>query len=488
MLIQELIPNINIENYIYEFKARLLTGLDKNKEDNELKWLKEIVAFSNAQGGSIFVGVNDVTHELEPMTHQEVDKTIQLVYSAIEERIEPNVTPIIKEIEVEGFIPSRYILRIDISQSSYCPVYVHVNGVPACYVRQFGRSKIATPEQIAQLVIKSTRVSYDSFFADQKYNENDFIKFKELFQKANPEKEFNKKLLQSINFIDNNENLSHGSLLFKDRCDDEITLAKCSLFPSLDKGGNTVVAFEDYKGCLFDVVAKAIEFIKNHSTTGYKKTMTSRIDISSFPSRAVFEGVINAFAHRNYFVTGTEIEFDIFPDRLEITSPGSLLGGKSMDHEKNISLIQPKRRNELICSVFELIHWMEAKGTGFDKIIQEYQVADDKHKPFVSCDDDSFTLTLPDLTYENGVIGIDNQYPKINLLSNIVSEYDEKILSCCYYKERSLVEVAAFIGVSPSTYLRKNILENLAEKGYLYAKKKGKSIVYLTNRNAINKL
>ena len=84
MLITDLLPEVNVENYTSEFKARLLTGVDKHKEDNELKWLKEIVAFSNTQGGTVYVGVNDTSHELEPLSHQEIDRTVQLVYQKIE--------------------------------------------------------------------------------------------------------------------------------------------------------------------------------------------------------------------------------------------------------------------------------------------------------------------------------------------------------------------------------------------------------------------
>ena len=91
MKINELIPRLDKINYKLEFKARLLSGLDKQRNDNELKWLKEIVAFANTQGGTIFVGVNDKTQELEPMNHSEIDETARLVYQKAEERIEPDV-------------------------------------------------------------------------------------------------------------------------------------------------------------------------------------------------------------------------------------------------------------------------------------------------------------------------------------------------------------------------------------------------------------
>ena len=485
MYLQELIPNVNLEDYSTEFKARLLSGLDRDKEDNELKWLKEIVAFANTQGGTLYVGVNDKTHELEPLTHVEADRTVQLLYSKIEERVEPSIAPIVEEIVAGNDTPARYILKIEIRKSATTPVYVHVNGVPACYVRQFGRAKIATPEQIAELVIKGTRASYDTMWTKETFDPASFKRLFELYQDANPGKKLTKKVLESIGFLDDRGYLARGALLFRDDCQDEITLAKATLFPSFDKGGNVVKASESYQGCLIDVIGKVIAFIENHSVTGYQKLSDTRVDLSSFPSRALFEGVINAFAHRNYFVFGTEIEFDLFPDRLEITSPGSLLGGKNLHHELDIGALRPKRRNELICRVFELVHFMEAKGTGLDKISEDYALADARHKPFVSCDDDSFTLTLPDLSYHDGVIGVENPYPSIHLLMPIASQNDEKILSCCYAKERSLAEIASYLGVSPSTHLRKEVLEVLVSKGYLYQRQRGKAFVYWTNREKI---
>ena len=58
----------------------------------------------------------------------------------------------------------------------------------------------------------------------------------------------------------------------------------------------------------------------------------------------------NAVAHRNYFISGSQIEINMFKDRLEITSPGALLGVREIEKETRISSIIPRRRNEVICS------------------------------------------------------------------------------------------------------------------------------------------
>ena len=487
MKINEILPNINNENYSVEFKARLLTGLDKQGNDNELKWLKKIVAFANTQGGTLFVGVNDKTHEIEPLNHSDIDETAKLLYQKVEERIEPDISLRIKEISLGKAYKDQYLLRIDVEKSERTPVYVHANGIPVCYIRQFGRVKTATPEQIAQLVVKSTRIAYDSVLTDEIYKEKDYQKLIAKYEETNPGKKLDDKTLISFGFMNNEKRLFKGALLFKDNCEDLITLAKCSVYPGFDKGGNVVSASQSYQGCLISVIYEVVDFVKNHSTIGYKKTNDSRIDLSSYPERALFEGVVNAFAHRNYFIFGTEIQFDVFKDRLEITSPGSLLGGKNLEQEKQISQIMPKRRNELICKILESLHMMEAKGTGFDKIVEDYRQAKESQKPFVSCNDDYFTLTLPDLTFQKGVLGEGNPYPEIHLLREIASSYDERILSCCYLKERTITEIASFLQISSSSHLRNDILEKLVEEGYLFKTQKGKAFFYLTNRAKLEK-
>ena len=118
--------------------------------------------------------------------------------------------------------------------------------------------------------------------------------------------------------------------------------------------------------------------------------------------------------------------------------------------------------------------------SGFDKIMQDYEATDEAHKPFISSDGENFTLTLPDLTFQKGVVGEDNENPDVIMPCHPFSEYDERVLSCCYTKPRSIIEIASFLGIMPSTYLRKNILEKLVEAGYLFASKKGRAAYYKT--------
>ena len=88
-------------------------------------------------------------------------------------------------------------------------------------------------------------------------------------------------------------------------------------------------------------------------------------------------------------------------------------------------------------------------------------------------------MVLPDLTYENGVQ--DEMIPMLTFAPVPKgTNLDEKVLSFCYYKAHKVAEIAEYLGVSNSTYLRKKVLGNLEENGYLEKSKVSRSIYYKT--------
>ena len=62
----------------------------------------------------------------------------------------------------------------------------------------------------------------------------------------------------------------------------------------------------------------------------------------------------------------TEIQVDMFKDRLEISSPGSFYRGEKLGKTYELSGIISKRGNSLITAVLVSCNVMEAAGTGFN--------------------------------------------------------------------------------------------------------------------------
>lgn len=135
--------------------------------------------------------------------------------------------------------------------------------------------------------------------------------------------------------------------------------------------------------------------------------------------------------------------------------------------EKNIGSIIPQHRNKLIASILNLVGMIQGLGTGFDKIENDYSLADINHKPYINSDDESFTLVLPDLTYGNWIINEANNKVEIYAPGMAISQNEKELLSYCYLSSKSVSEIASKLGVKVSTYLKEKIIGELVTKGLL---------------------
>lgn len=485
MFIEELIPGINLEDRNTEFKGIIKEGKNESGKSTEIGWLKTLCAFANTDGGKMYVGVEDKTHKIVALDHLTADKVIRMVYRLIREKVEPGIDIEINSIPVRTDEQTRYVLEITVAPGKNLPVTLHENGLLGIYIRNYGQTQTAAPEQIRDLVLMSEQIPFDQTFTDEQYDPNHFTKLLSLIKERGGA--ISDKQLISIGFMSNDHHLSRGALLFKDDCDQQKTETVCTFWPAYTKGSDVVLAHQEMKGNLLEMIQNAIAFVMDHSANGFRKKADTRVAYYSYPKRAVTEGIVNAIGHRNYFISGSQAEINIFRDRLEITSPGSLLGVRNMLHETNIASIVPRRRNEVICAVLELCKYMEKKGSGFDKIEEDYSNADQNHKPYISSDSSSFTLTLPDLTYQQGSISQqEDQIPEVYCDRMVTGRNDLAILAFTFHQAKTVKQIAEYLGISPSTYFRKNTIARLVKNDLLIEHAGNRSIMYQSNHSLVH--
>lgn len=480
MFLEDIAEISEIESLYLECKARL----DRNATEG---WLKTIAGFSNANGGSLFIGVEYKSNKLIGFTRSDADNERNFFNNQVNEHIFPRPACKVSFIRYENNGKELFVIRVDVAESSIKPVVLKYKGVPAIYMRREGFTNGATYEEIIAMSIKSRNMQFDILDSDEKYERNDFSKLLAFFEERNEGRKLTDKALQSMGFFTKDKILKNGAVLFADGYDGAKTGVQCSVFSGFDKGSERVVTVNRFAGNITDSVSFMLEFVKLRMNHSFVKRADSRENFDAYPERALFEGIINAVAHRDYFLDGTQIQVDMFRDRLEISSPGSFYQGEKFGKTYELSNVISKRRNELICAMLVKCNVMEAAGTGFDKIIADYADADDSHKPFVLSASDHFTLVLPDLTYEYGVK--DDSLPTIEFVPAANgSGHDEKILAFCYNFARKASEIASHIGISDSSYFRKNVLDNLVSQGYLQKDKVSGAGVYKTNRTLVRKV
>lgn len=91
-----------------------------------------------------------------------------------------------------------------------------------------------------------------------------------------------------------------------------------------------------------------------------------RQDVYEIPPAAIRELIINAAVHRSYLDNGN-IQVAIFDNRLEITSPGKLPVGQTIEKMREG---YSKVRNEALAMAFSYMHLIERWGTGMLRIAE----------------------------------------------------------------------------------------------------------------------
>ncbi len=107
-----------------------------------------------------------------------------------------------------------------------------------------------------------------------------------------------------------------------------------------------------------------------------------RKQIRQYAVEVIRELLINSIAHKKYTISG-DIFIEVYPDRLELTNPGSLPIGVS---SRNI-LHSRHRRNPHLTRILHDINLMESEGSGFD-LIYEIDSKDSKAFPIVESEFD----------------------------------------------------------------------------------------------------
>ena len=480
MYLEAITGKSELENRELEFKLKL-------DRDNAESWLKTVAGFANAGGGVFYIGVEDGTGRLVGFPRDKADAERNFFNNQVNEHLTPRPSYTIEFPRFQVRDRELFLLKITVPESPVKPVVVRYRNIPSIYMRREGYTNGATYEEIIAMSIKSQHASYDTLSSGIHYNSEDFSTLRDYYRGHNDGKPLSEKLLESMGFFDSDKILANGAVLFKDHYDGDRTAVQCSVFSGFSKGSERIVTINKFSGNIPEIISYMMEFVMQRMNHSMIKRDDTRINIDAYPQRALFEGIVNSVAHRDYFMNGTQIQLDMFRDRLEISSPGNFYQKGRMEKTYDLSHIISKRRNELICNILVHCNVMEAAGTGFDKIAEEYSSADDAHKPYIFSSSDQFTLVLPDLTYSAGVS--ESDFPALEFVPvSGGTEHDAAVLSYCYHASRRAAEIADFLGLSNSTYLRQNILANLVSQGYLEQVKVSRTTYYRTNHDMVKQI
>jgi ATP-dependent DNA helicase RecG len=192
----------------------------------------------------------------------------------------------------------------------------------------------------------------------------------------------------------------------------------------------------------------------------------------------VRELVVNALVHRTYTTRG-DIFINIYPDRLEIHSPGRLPFGVT---PKNI-LNQSIRRNEHISKAFYDLGLMEREGSGYDLVYAKL-LGSGKPLPIVSETDERVTVIVKKQFVSKEVVRL------MDKASTEFSLKQKELISLGLLAQQqsyTAVEISGILNQNEEVGLR-NWLGRLIELELIVKTGKGKGTQYAVNPEFVRKL
>lgn len=362
-----------------------------------------VAGMANSRGGTIVLGVDDKTREVQGIPLGKLDPVEQWMTEICLDSLKPPLNATIRRVELPG--PSGdlvAVLRVDVPRS----LFVHQS--PGGYFQRTGSStRSLVPQVLARLL--------------QERSQTRLIRFDETVVPGSGPEDLVPNL--ATRFLRrhgtmSDQNLSRLGLIAGDDqgtiCLTVAGVLMCTRSPgdwlphayiqAVSYAGerrdiNYQLDAADLSGPLDTQVFQALHFVRRNMSVRATKGI-GRTERAQYSERAVFEALVNAVAHRDYSMGGARIRLHMFRNRLELYVPGSLANTLTIDSMADRQYC----RNELIVSLLARCpvtgdglarrYMMERRGDGVPIILDESRDISGRYPEYTMIDDSELRLII----------------------------------------------------------------------------------------------
>ncbi len=412
-----------IENKTTEFKEKVSN-----------QFLKTVSAYANYGSGQIIFGVSD---NGEYIGFENIQKTILDIENKINDSINPSP-------DFTFSINRNNTICIEVAEGVHKP-YLYKG-------KAYRRNDTATIEvdqlELKRLVLEGSNLSFEAL--EVKSTDLTFNTLSKLLMEKIHVNVVSDDLFKTLGIMDMNGKYNNAASIVADRnnfsCID-IARFGHSINEILDRNRLSNISILSAYQTAIDSFERYYEYEKIEGM--------HRNSIEIIPKDAFREALANAIIHRHWDIN-SHINIAMFPDKIEITSPGGLPSGISeFDYlENNVSIL----RNPILANIFFRLGYIEMFGTGIKRIKSAYSQYKVKPQFFVS--ETSIKIILP----------VTNVLPKATKDESIIME----TLGSGYVLSSSeIVERTPF---NKSKVIR--LINHLCENGYVYKVGTGRGTKY----------
>lgn len=426
------------ESDMIELKAQVVSDI-----------CKEVIAFANTKGGTLYIGVQD---DGRIVGIEDADHVTLQINNMVRDSIKPDVTMFVG-YEVQKY-DGKQIISVTVQKGTDRPYYLGSKGLKpsGVYVRNGTSTDPATDTAIRKM-IKETD---GDCFEDMRSLEQNLTFETAIAQFSKCDVPFDITKMQTLGLVSQDGIYSNIAMLLSDQCSSTI---KAATFSGTDKSD-----FQDrreFGGSLFQQMEELYAYLDLRNRKRATFEGLYRNDVRDYPEEAIREALLNSLVHRDYSFSASTL-VSVYDDRIEFVSVGGLLGGISLD---DILLGLSVCRNPKLAAVFYRLKLIEAYGTGMPKIIKAYEGSG--LVPKIEVTSNAFKVTLPN----RNAVGTENSKPdgprsKEEMILGFIASNGHIVRS----------DVDTLLDVSPSTANR--ILKRMVADGLLYQDGSGRKTKY----------
>lgn len=317
--------------------------------------------FVNTSGGVIIVGVNK-NKEMIGITKDLDD--IQQRISSSAQAIDPAIIPDIKIYTINN----KNIISIVIQKAIDSQLYTYKGII---YVRVGSTTKKIEGSQMVDFLRAKQILVFDETPTNAKINDLDTNKIKQYLNARNQNDYLDNHSIEDF-LVSTKLATKNGFLKIKNAA--LVIFAKDPIFfnPQLEiklvrfetNEPVNIISHELVQADLVEGISRSLLFIRSNISKEIKITESKRVEIFEYPLEVVREAIVNAAAHRDYF-SKDAIQIYLFPNRVEITNPGSIPRNLPKELFGTLSV----QRNPLIYKILRDLGFVEGLGSGIPRMI-----------------------------------------------------------------------------------------------------------------------
>jgi ATP-dependent DNA helicase RecG len=329
-----------------------------------------LVAFANAEGGTILIGVDD---QGQVQGVRDPKRAADNVVEAIAHCSPPLGIGLPQAVEVK---PGVTVLVVEIP--ARLPRVYHTHGR---YLRRAGSRNMALDEAaLRRLLYERGELSYEAepvteaSLADlDQAKVNGFQqRYEDVYGRSLTLP--NRDLLAAMGCLTRGGQPTVAGLLLFGRephryfFEPHISIAR---YRGESVGAEYRLDSRDYYGTIIETAIAASDYVNEHAQV-FSRLLPSqavRQDVPQYPRFAIREIIINAIVHRDWSIKGSRVLVKMFSDRIEVQSPGPFPPPVTPQNIRE----EHQLRNPRIAQAFKDYGLIEKFGNGIDRVFEEIE-------------------------------------------------------------------------------------------------------------------